>query len=123
MIVNTFNNVIQLILPDTAEYYKINESNQYVVGTEDDFIALYVVEHNTYYMVHNDSITYKNVEVPDGIIPYKYCYTSDEGFYENPDFVEPPKSTEARVTDLEERATISELELDYRVSMLELGLV
>lgn len=28
-------------------------------------------------------------DVPNGISAYKYCYTIEKGFYENPDWVEP----------------------------------
>lgn len=28
-------------------------------------------------------------DVPNGILAYKYCYTIEKGFYENPDWVEP----------------------------------
>ncbi len=28
-------------------------------------------------------------EVPNEIVPYKYCYTEEKGFYENPNWVEP----------------------------------
>lgn len=32
----------------------------------------------------------KEIEtVPDYVKPYKYCYTKEQGFYENPDWVEP----------------------------------
>lgn len=27
--------------------------------------------------------------LPEGVIPDAYCYTSEEGFYKNPDYVEP----------------------------------
>lgn len=32
---------------------------------------------------------YENVEVSDDVEPYKYCYTETDGFYLNPDYVEP----------------------------------
>lgn len=41
----------------------------------------------TYYKLHH--IGYENVEVPEGIEPYKHCYTPEKGFYINPDWVEP----------------------------------
>ena len=28
-------------------------------------------------------------EVPEAVIPHKYCYTPESGFYENPNYIEP----------------------------------
>lgn len=59
----------------------------------------------------------------------KYCYTLEEGFYLNPNWIEPPKPPEQIVKELEEKLNLltlqkaeSEFEIDGRLSKLELGL-
>lgn len=53
-------------------------------------IASYLVSH-----------TYENVEIPEGVVENKYCYTTEKGFYKNPNWQEPPMSLEERITNLE----------------------
>ena len=36
-----------------------------------------------------DVVTFKVEEIPENIEPYKYCYTEADGFYENPDWIDP----------------------------------
>ena len=40
--------------------------------------------------------------VPDGVVASKYCYSDTDGFYENPNWVEPPKPLEEQVAELNE---------------------
>ena len=42
----------------------------------------------------NDTTMYEVDSVPDGVEPGKYCYTSERGFFENPNYVEPSESDE-----------------------------
>lgn len=46
-----------------------------------------VVESDIAYIA--DSVNVWEADIPDGVYPVKYCYTPDQGFYENPDYVEP----------------------------------
>ena len=55
-------------------------------------------QENGNILVDNDSLAYAKIlvkeiveleEVPAKIKPYKYCYTVEGGFVENPDYVEP----------------------------------
>ena len=31
-------------------------------------------------------------ELPEYVEPMKYCYTEEDGFYENPNYIEPPEN-------------------------------
>lgn len=44
----------------------------------------------------SDWRVYSVQEIPEEVIPGKYCYTEEKGFYENPNWVEPvePDPTE-----------------------------
>lgn len=37
------------------------------------------------------STMYEVAEIPDGVEPEKYCYTEADGFYANPNWIEPNK--------------------------------
>ena len=60
------------------------------------------------HITHN-YITLYRVNVPENVEVEKYCYTPNDGFYENPDYVEPPKPMEERMDIAED--TITEIEL------------
>lgn len=129
MLVMTNNNVVVNIIKDAFEYKKV-ENEQYVTCDKADAQAIFVASMNMYILFDQNSGLYEMDEISEEITPYKYCYTSEEGFYENPDYVEPPKPVEVRVSDLETSTTTheelqieTELEIDYRLSMIELGLV
>jgi len=42
---------------------------------------------------------FQNIEVSDEITPFKYCYTPEQGFYENPNWSEPDTSNTFGVPD------------------------
>ena len=46
----------------------------------------YVAEENCNYL--DNLILVVDVEIPEGVEPQKYCYTVEDGFYPNPDYVE-----------------------------------
>ena len=46
----------------------------------------YVAEENCNYL--NNLTLVENIEIPEGVTPQKYCYTVEDGFYSNPDYVE-----------------------------------
>ena len=52
-----------------------------------------------------------NGEIPVEVIPSKYCYTAEDGFYKNPNWHEPPRPIELRVGDLEEGLGVVSAEL------------
>ena len=129
MLVTTNNNVVVNIIKDTFEYKKV-ENEQYVTCEKADAQAVFIPSMNMYMLINTSDSLIEMDEISEEVIPYKYCYTSEDGFYENPDYVAPPKPVEVRVNDLEKSTTThaelqveTELEVDYRLSMIELGLV
>lgn len=64
-----------------------------------------ITEH--LYALDNDYTLVEDVEVPEYVVPYQYCYTKEEGFYKNPNWIEPEKPAEERIKDLERE--VSEL--------------
>lgn len=88
-----------------------------------------------FYLIDCNFICVEVSDFPDGILEHKYCYTEEKGFYLNPDYVEPydidaevkklteeNKTLKTTVSNLESKAVEAEIETDYRLSMLELGL-
>lgn len=51
-------------------------------------------------------------EVPETAKAQSFCYTPEKGFFKNPDYV-PHKSTEERLTDLEEQLKSTRAALDF----------
>ena len=58
-------------------------------------------QENGNVLVDNDSLAYAKIlvkkvheveEVPSEVVPYKYCYTEEDGFTANPNYVEPEPS-------------------------------
>lgn len=54
-------------------------------------IYYYPQENNFIYFKKEFTNNYILNEVPDYIELYKYCYTDENGFYENPNYEEPNK--------------------------------
>ena len=48
-------------------------------------------------------------EVPSEVIPEKYCYTAEKGFYLNPDWVEPDPTNTYGIPDETYHAIINDL--------------
>lgn len=57
----------------------------------------------------NEELNVYQVNVPNGVVEAKYCYTENDGFYANPNYVEPPLPMEERLDNVE--TTITEIEL------------
>lgn len=49
---------------------------------------------------------FQGVDVDDGVEKYKYCYTEEKGFYENPNWLEPEEPIEHAKYTLDEAAAI-----------------
>ena len=52
---------------------------------------------------------YEVSEMPSEVIPEKYCYTESEGFYINPDYVEPDPTNIYNIPDETYHAIINDL--------------
>ena len=60
--------------------------------------------------------------IPEEVQPYKYCYTEEQGFYLNPNWVEPPKPTEQIVSELQQENILLKEKLDLLISKLNIEL-
>lgn len=85
-----------------------------------------LVEENGRYFVCANGVNYqKNLflsyevfTIPEGIEPFKYYYTPEKGFYP---YVEPQPSDQEQSEN--ELLMSYVIEVDYRVTMIELGLL
>lgn len=97
-----------------CEYGIWDEPNIYKWKMEE---YAYVISPNYDHVVEVEAL-------PEGFAPYKYFYNDGE-FVRNPDWVEPPKPTEERVSDLEDEVyelTEYQAELLYELSLMQLGI-
>lgn len=76
------------VIVDVSETCSYNDAGQPVIHNGGLIIGFPVQEHEV-------------TAVPNEVVPGKYCYNVDNGFYENPDYVEPPKTPEERIAELE----------------------
>lgn len=105
MIVITDKNIntINTIANDTTDVPSPNEA---VTKTGNSNLGVWsngypvLIEENTAFIPENVNI-YQNVEVSDEIKsnPSKYCYTPEQGFYKNPNYIEPDATNTYRVSD------------------------
>lgn len=76
--------------------------------------TFFVIQSTGYWFIENlgiilnpEQFDYFTVqEVPEGVIPGKYCYTEEKGFYENPNWIEPEEPIEPAMYTLDEAAAI-----------------
>lgn len=89
----------------------------------------------SFYVLSDTCKVYEVENVPNDVDSGKYCYNETDGFYPNPDYVEPfdidaevkrlkteNEELKTTVSNLENNTVESEIETDFRLSMLELGL-
>lgn len=100
------------------------------------FISEAITEEGDRYKVNKHLYVMKDLSVkvatvdsiPDGIEPYKYCYTEEQGFYFNPNWHE-PITPEIEINKLKEGLEVQKelndelqfaiLENNVRISILE----
>lgn len=92
-------------------------SNNCIVGIGE---ILDYIEENGYPLLVNENVAfvsnavtiYENVEVSEEIKNnwLKYCYTPEQGFYENPNYVEPDPSNTYGIPD----ELFNQIKSDYR---------
>ena len=61
-----------------------------------------LVNKNIAFPSHMVNVYEYKDDIPDYVIPSKYCYTEEKGFYLNPNWVEPPASMEQKISELED---------------------
>lgn len=112
-------NEVEVILYITKEKPVINQ------GTD----GLEVINVSSALSILNNNLEIVEVaDVPKDIVIERYCYNAVDGFYKNPNFVEQylTISDIIPVHEILDNALLtraeSELEIDERISKLELGL-
>ena len=103
IITNISDNVIMQLAKDTTDKPSPNEA---VTKSGNSNLGTW---SNGYPVLREENIAFppetvnihQNVEVSDEIKlnPSKYCYTSEQGFYENPNHVEPDPTNTYGVSD------------------------
>ncbi len=73
------------------EHRNINVDNHAIAYGPDEKINVFEVE-----------------EVPENVERAKYCYSEEQGFYENENYVEPEEPIEKRLKLMEERMALTE---------------
>ena len=73
------------------EHRNINVDNHAIAYAPDEKINVFEVE-----------------EIPENIEIAKYCYTKEQGFYKNENYVEPEEPVEKRLKLIEERMALTE---------------
>ena len=87
------------------------KSDRYFIPSKNSEIFLDYAEQDMEGNITHHPISIYSVEVPSNVEVEKYCYTENDGFYENPDYVEPPKPVEERLDIAEDSITEIELAL------------
>lgn len=114
IITNISDNVIMQLANDTTDKPAPNEA---VTKTGNSNLGAWsngypvLIEENTAFPPETVNI-YQNVEVSDEIKSNlsKYCYTEEQGFYENPNYVEPDATNTYGIPD----ELFNQIKADYR---------
>ena len=67
------------------------------IGNVTDKDSYWLINQTRYSKLYFD--LYENIEAFDEITPFKYCYTPEQGFYENPNWAEPDTSNTFGIPD------------------------
>ena len=88
------------VIVDISNTYERNEEYRNII----------LDDHNIAYGP-DEVLNAIQINIPTGVEIQKYCYTENDGFYENPNYVEPPKPIEERMNIAEDSITEIELAL------------
>ena len=114
IITNISDNAIMQLANDTTDKPSPNEA---VTKNGDSNLGTWsngypvLIEENTAFPPEPINI-HQNVEVSDEVKsnPSKYCYTPEQGFYENPNYVEPDPANTYGISD----ELFNQIKSDYR---------
>lgn len=114
IITNILDNVIMQLANDTTDKPSPNEA---VTKNGDSNLGTWsngypvLIEENTAFPPETVNI-HQNVEVSDEVKsnPSKYCYTPEQGFYKNPNYVEPDPANTYGIPD----ELFNQIKSDYR---------
>lgn len=114
IITNILDNTIMIVSKDTTDILpsdrNVTKSGNSNLGTWSNGYPV-LIEENVAFVPGNINI-YQNVEVSDEVKsnPSKYCYTPEQGFYENPNYVEPDPANTYGIPD----ELFNQIKSDYR---------
>lgn len=111
IVTNLRTNIVSIIANDITDKPSpnkdmIKQGNSNLAVMKNGYQAL--IEENIAFVPHIVNI-YQNVDATN-IIPYKYCYTPEQGFYENPNYVEPDATNTYGIPD----ELFNQIKADYR---------
>ena len=95
-IITNENNVIMFLGNTRGE---TSDGRRYFYEDGNGSRVAFAIEHNEYVIE----------SVPSEVIPEKYCYTAEQGFYLNPDWVEPDPTNTYGIPDETYHAIINDL--------------
>lgn len=98
------------VIVEIAEEIIQREDRYYIPSKNSEWFMNYPIQ-DAEGNIENHPILLYSVNLPNNVEERKYCYTENDGFYENPDYVEPPKPTEERLDIAEDSITEIELAL------------
>jgi len=115
-----------VITTSEIKYVKvITGDDKFTECPKSEAIGMLDVPGNCVYPMEFTTVTVESIPI-DIELNNKYCYEVSKGFYKNPNYKEPPKSleelTQAYDIVTEHQAEV-EIDVDFRLCMLELGLV
>lgn len=93
VLTNKDNEIIEI-----SNTYELDEEHRNIIV--DDYAIAYAPDE-----VIN---MFEVEEIPENIERAKYCYTEEQGFYKNENYVEPEEPIEARLKLIEERMALTE---------------
>ena len=95
------------------------ETNVYLMsGTHLDYMDNgypRLIDENTAFPTEMVNV-YENVTISEEVVPEKYCYTPEKGFYLNPNYVEPNKYG---IPD----ETLESIQADYTEQLITEGVI
>ena len=101
IITNKDTNVVSFIANDTTDKPAPNEAvtkhGNSNLGTWANGYPV-LIEENIAFSPESVNI-YQDVKVATEVVPNKYCYTPEQGFYLNPDYVEPDQTNTYGISD------------------------
>lgn len=73
-------------------------------------LDVYKISENLF-CIKKGILAFEINEITEDIVPQKYCYTIDKGFYLNPNWKEPQKPLEDQLVDIKDENQMLKIEL------------
>lgn len=111
------------VIGDTYHYVKVQDGN-YAECLKEEAIGVFLDNQNMIVPVEFNIVEVESI--PQEVVAGRYCYTYEKGFYKNPYWREPPRTQEQldeAFNFMNSHQAEVEIDVDFRLSKLELGLV